>query len=173
MTCETARWLVRPGRNGPITRSRIVHRIMEPGGRDRLAFGQCLQHCMHDRAIAVRRCEYAANATRRQIGHVVRLLSNRQCQPNRCADTASFVGRENTGRRRQCFPPYVLPQSGEDRTAARPTIESRTAYRYGVDESLDHRTVPNTRLQLMPPKPNALLITVRTGRSSLCKTTRE
>src|SRR5690242_8128798 len=128
---------------------------------------------MHDRAIAVRGCENAANAPRRQISHVMRLLSDRQRQPHCCPNTASFIGRQDTGRCRKCFPPSIFLQPGKNRTAARPTIEPRTADRYGVDESLDHRTEPKTRLQLMPPKPKALLMTVRTERASFCKITRE
>src|SRR5690242_6002241 len=122
---------------------------------------------MHDRAITVGRCEYAANAAGRQISHVMRLLSDRQRQPNRGANAASFVGWENAGRSRKRFPPCILLLPGKNRAAEPPTFKSWTTDRYSIDESVDHRTWPKTKLQLMPPKPKALLMTVCTGRSSL------
>ena len=164
------------GADRPVARGGVVDRVVELGRRDQRRRGrQRRAHVVVDREVAVRRRE-----DRRQRRRVEpRLAHRRRGDLERERDgvrrAAPFGGGEDLGRgalgRRRQGLALAAQRGARDRPARqrrRPEGDALDREGAALRRRRAHRArsaagPPNTRTQLLPPKPNELLAATRTG----------
>ncbi len=90
-------------------------------------------------------------------------MADGQRELDRRTRAPALHGRQQIDNRRSERCGLVLLVAGEDRATGGPANQPRCQDRSAFDKQFHSFARPSSRLQLVPPNPNALLIAISTG----------
>src|SRR5688500_6739298 len=120
---------------------------------------------MDDGEVGVRGGEHGGEAGRRQRARLHRVLGGLESKLDGGGGPAPFIDWQGRRHMRCQWLRIERSLATQHRTRLAPRWQPGRGQAHGLDEHRGHVASPNNRLQLLPPKPNELLSTRRTGAS--------